>query len=166
MTTIILTIIGILLAAAAALMVIFYGGDAFNSSSTAADAVTVQNAGANVIAAIHLVKAETGSNPQIAAANDAERFTAFAAMSGVNGRYLKDAPTLPAGYVQNLDLAGKVYTVFGVADDVCARINVNLKVSGATWMSSPTYAKAFCKPAKVPGGPTVPGGGASFFLTA
>ena len=58
MTTIILTIIGILLAAAAALMVIFYGGDAFNSGTVGAQANQLQNGGTNVDSAVQMFKAE------------------------------------------------------------------------------------------------------------
>lgn len=65
MTTIILTIIGILLAAAAALMVIFYGGDAFNSGSTKAKANEYINAGENLNAALDMYKADNaGASPE------------------------------------------------------------------------------------------------------
>lgn len=134
MTTIILTIIGILLAAAAALMVIFYGGDAFNSGSVGAQANTYQNAGTNVIAASQL------------AATDAVVFDL------ADTRYLKEAPALPEGSSADLtapvagtpdpDGAGPLTATAGVSGmyqvalptatgnnstQVCARINTNLK---------------------------------------
>ena len=56
MTTIIMTIVGILLAAAAALMTIFYGGNAFNAGSMAARANTFINGAENINAAITLAK--------------------------------------------------------------------------------------------------------------
>jgi hypothetical protein len=57
MTTIILTIVGILLAAAAALMVIFYGGEAFTEASVSAKASTYINAGQNISSALTLANA-------------------------------------------------------------------------------------------------------------
>ena len=111
MTTIILTIIGILLAAAAALMVIFYGGDAFNSGSVGAQANTYQNAGTNVISAAQL------------AAADAVAFDL------TPGRYLKEAPALPNGATGAL--VGGAYEVAvggDQASEVCTRINTNLKL--------------------------------------
>ena len=86
MTTIILTIIGILLAAAAALMVIFYGGDAFNGGSIGAQANTYQNAGTNVISAVQLARA------------DAFAYTDLASLhsdTNPDADYLKELPTLP-----------------------------------------------------------------------
>lgn len=60
MTTIILTIIGILIAAASALMVAYYGGDAFSGGDIRARAAMFQNAGLNVVSAVRLYRAETG----------------------------------------------------------------------------------------------------------
>lgn len=119
MTTIILTIIGILLAAAAALMVIFYGGDAFNSGSVGAQANTYQNAGTNVISAAQL------------AAADAVAFDL------TPGRYLKEAPALPNGATGTLEgtapnISYEVPVAGDQAEEVCARINANLKLDAAT----------------------------------
>lgn len=141
MTTIILTIIGILLAAAAALMVIFYGGDAFNAGSVGAQANTYQNAGTNVISAVQLAK------------TDAASFATIEALQA--GLYLDEAPSLPEGAVGSIVLGTPsvpavigtgtpaapefpavpgtpdLYTVAvtGDQDDaVCARINENLKL--------------------------------------
>lgn len=125
MTIIILTIIGILLAAAAAFMVIFYGGDAFNSGSTGAAASTLQNAGTNVAAAYDLYRAENGRNPVLTGSKQ-ENFIEFVAMSGVGGSYLKEAPSLPNGYVSLL--GDSIYSVRGVSRDICIRINMNLKI--------------------------------------
>ena len=116
MTTIILTIIGILLAAAAALMVIFYGGDAFNSGTVGAQANTLQNGGTNVISAVQMYKAETATAPTSLA-----NLTAV----GPNGAYLSEAPALPTGLVATF--AANAWTVTGVATDVCTRVNKNLK---------------------------------------
>lgn len=118
MTTIILTIIGILLAAAAALMVIFYGGDAFNSGSIGAEANTYQNAGTNVIA-----------GAQIARADSIPVNTALL----TNTKYLKEAPALPNGATGTV--VGNAYEVpVGGANvaAVCARINENLKLNATT----------------------------------
>ena len=125
MTTIILTIIGILLAAAAALMVIFYGGDAFNAGSIGAQANTLQNAGTNVISAVQLQKAETGVGHS-------------ATVVALSPLYLKEVPSLTgigtpvetaAGDGGNL--ASESYRVQLGTDAngkaVCARVNKNLK---------------------------------------
>lgn len=121
MTTIILTIIGILLAAAAALMVIFYGGDAFNAGSIGAQANTFQNAGTNVISAVQLAKA------------DAYAYTDLASLSNPADEdrdYLREVVSLPNGSVGVL--TGDVYTAVVAGDqaaEVCARINKNLKLT-------------------------------------
>lgn len=122
MTTIILTIIGILLAAVAALMVIFYGGDAFNAGSVGARANTLQNAGTNVLSAVQLYKGTEAKNP--------------ADIAALIPLYLKEQPALggvttgAATYVIDSDLvaAGETpqYTVAGVSTEVCDRVNTNL----------------------------------------
>ena len=131
MTTIILTIIGILLAASAALMVIFYGGDAFNAGATGASANTLQNAGTNAISASSMFKIDNGGTPP----------TSLSALTA-NGVYLKETPNLP----QTIDGTTNVpvqsisnitsttsgvrvlYSVSNVSTAVCDRINKNLKV--------------------------------------
>ena len=118
MTTIILTIIGILLAAAAALMVIFYGGDAFNGGSIGARANTLQNAGTNVVSAVQLYKGETGANP--------------ADLAALSPRHLKETPAVQgavgAGSVSAYDGTAGVqqFTVTAVPAEVCAKVNTNL----------------------------------------
>jgi hypothetical protein len=139
MTTIILTIIGILLAAAAALMVIFYGGDAFNAGSIGAQANTLQNAGTNVISAVQLSRAESGL-----------QFSGKVA-DLVAGKYLKEVPSLTgiadASVTTDEDIDGTNYVVSlgsnANADAVCARVNKNLKLTvapalGATKMGCAT----------------------------
>lgn len=117
MTTIILTIIGILLAALAALMIIFYGGSAFNAGSTKAQANTLQNAGTNVISAADLALAN----------GDTAATASVAALS--TGGYLKAAPSLPGTLTGDVDASGKYYEVASVPADVCAAVNSNLKVT-------------------------------------
>jgi len=135
MTTIILTIIGILLAAAAALMVIFYGGDAFNSGSIGAQANTYQNAGTNVISALQLAKADAAVYTTVTSLHDA---------SGTNpdADYLKELPSLPNGTVGALNQDGGsqyLVTLTGAdADKVCVRINKNLKLTAAQISSAAT----------------------------
>lgn len=125
MTTIILTIIGILLAAAAALMVIFYGGDAFNSGTVGAQANQIQNAGTNVVSAAQMYRAERAVRPtSLAQLTDP-------ALAGPAGVYLDEQPALPAGasgtpLTQALTAAA--YTVSNVPTAVCDRINANLGV--------------------------------------
>lgn len=118
MTTIILTIIGILLAAAAALMVIFYGGDAFNSGSIGAQANTLQNAGTNVESAATLYKTENAAD-------------AAAVADLVSGGYLKEAPALTGVGTLSDDISGGAFTVTGVSDEVCVKVNENLSVAPA-----------------------------------
>lgn len=121
MTTIILTIIGILLAAAAALMVIFYGGDAFNAGSVGAKANTLQNAGTNVISAVQLYRAEGATFPT--------------AISTIGTQYLREEPALDGvGVIADAFVDGDTVTaglqpqlqVTDVDADVCARVNKNL----------------------------------------
>lgn len=126
MTTIILTIIGILLAAAAALMVIFYGGDAFNGGSIGAQANTLQNAGTNVISAVQLYRGETGDN-------DLSDVT----LATLSPNYLKEAPAVGAIGTPGTDFVtngggDQFFTVTGVEDDVCVKINSNLGVAQPT----------------------------------
>ncbi len=60
MTTIVLTIVGILLAAAAALMVLWYGGSAFDGGTVKADANTIVNNIQQFENAARLYEASTG----------------------------------------------------------------------------------------------------------
>lgn len=128
MTTIILTIIGILLAAAAALMVIFYGGDAFNSGTVGAQANQLQNAGTNVISAVQMFKAERATAP----ASLADLLTAQP--NGI-GAYLDEEPALATGQAATLQTAGtparQLYVVSGVSEAVCDRVNTNLRLAPA-----------------------------------
>ena len=137
MTTIILTIIGILLAAAAALMVIFYGGDAFNSGTVGAQANQIQNGGTNVVSAVQMYKAERATAP-----------TGIPQLlvAGPNGAYLDEAPALAADQAASLvtvdpDATGplparQLYIVQdgpadgeGLSRQVCDRINTNLRIA-------------------------------------
>ena len=123
MTTIILTMIGILLAAAAALMAIFYGGEAFNSGTIGAEANQIQNAGANVAAALQMYKAEQASAPR-----GLNQLTQTGS-DRPNGAYLDELPALPEGSTQSLvplSATTRMYYVFGVRRSVCDRINSNL----------------------------------------
>jgi len=148
MTTIILTIIGILLAAAAALMVIFYGGDAFNSGTVGAQANQVQNAGTNVSSAIQMFKAERAVGP----AGLAELRTALP--NGI-GAYLDEDPALPQGATASIvNGTGnvRIYQVTGVTGQVCARINTNLRNPAIATGTAVTAAgpKMGCVPGATP----------------
>jgi len=124
MTTIILTIIGILLAAAAALMVIFYGGDAFNSGSIGAQANTLQNAGTNIESAATLYKVENATAP-----TSVSQLTTV----GADGEsYLKESPALTGIGVTDGDLSTGSFVVTGVSDEVCAKVNENVLGEGYT----------------------------------
>lgn len=172
MTTIILTIIGILLAAAAALMVIFYGGDAFNSGTVGAQANQIQNAGTNVVSAVQMFKAEQGNPP----ANVNALRTPAA--NGI-GAYLDELPALPgslSGDLFNATGTGaganvRIYRVSGVDGATCARINTNLRVAIAgvadlaaanTASTDVARPKMGCVPFPATGAPT----GGVFFARA
>ena len=136
MTTIILTIIGILLAAAAALMVIFYGGDAFNSGSIGAQANTLQNAGTNIESAATLYKVENATAP--ASLSDLTTV-------GADGEsYLKEAPALTGVGTASTDLSGGLFTVTGVSPEVCAKVNENILGDGYTAPAAAGDTKMGC----------------------
>lgn len=118
MTTIILTIIGILLAAAAALMVVFYGGSAFEDGSVGASANTLQNVGSNVSSANSMFKMENGTAP----ANLTQL---------TDGRYLQSAPAIQ-GVGTNQTITANRYEITGVDAAVCAKVNDNLGIGPAT----------------------------------
>ena len=64
LTTIILTVLGIILTAAVALMVFFYGGDALNAGSVRAEASTISSHLTQLRGAVDLYEAETGTKAQ------------------------------------------------------------------------------------------------------
>lgn len=118
MTTIILSILGIILAAAAATMVVFYGGNAFGDSSIDATANSIQNAGQNVIAASSMYKFDTGELP-----SEVEDLA-------VDGKYLTEVPSVE-GFARNYDIEiasrhNRNYLIFPIDDEVCLKINQNL----------------------------------------
>lgn len=88
MTTIILTIIGILLAAAAAFMMFFYGGDSFSGSSERADASRLVSEGVQIQAAMQLYKAKVDKMP-----GDGSGVDATAMWDLVCNDYLSAIPT-------------------------------------------------------------------------
>lgn len=118
MTTIILSVLGILLAAAAALMVVFYGGNAFNDGSVGAAANTLQNAGNNVSSGAAMYRMTTGGLP----AN-------LAALTANGGEYLSEEPSIEGvGTNATITAAGanSYYDVTGVTQEVCAKVNENM----------------------------------------
>ena len=124
MTTIILTIIGILLAAAAALMVIFYGGDAFISGTKNAAAASYQNAGQNVLSALALYEGQNGS------VNGATLSTLTSSSCINGGSCLSDEPTLPVsidGAPPEQSLNDGQYIITNIDRSVCEQVNNNLK---------------------------------------
>lgn len=64
MTTIILTVLGIILTAAVALMVFFYGGDALSAGSVRAEASTISSHLTQLRGAVDLYEADTGTKAQ------------------------------------------------------------------------------------------------------
>ena len=136
MTTIILTIIGILLAAAAALMVIFYGGDAFNSGSIGAQANTLQNAGTNSESAATLNKVENATAP--ASIGD------LTAVGADGESYLKESPALTGIGATDGDLSTGNFVVTGVSEEVCAKVNENVLGEGYTAPAAVGHTKMGC----------------------
>lgn len=87
MTTIILTIIGILLAAAAALMVVWYGGDAYDSGVTKARAAQLLDGVVQIAHAARLYEIEQGSKLKAATPHlllDRDYLTRWPASPGAN----------------------------------------------------------------------------------
>jgi hypothetical protein len=135
MTTIILTIIGIVLAASAALMTTFYGGSVFSSGANSTASSTVQSAGTSVLIAIEMYKSEKGTSP-----------TSLADLktAGVGGPFLKIDPVIPAGSVQSF--SGTQYIVSGLTNFVCDRINSDLQITEVTQETSSFSSKMICIP--------------------
>lgn len=111
MTTIILTILGILIAAASALMIVYYGGDMYGSGTVGAEANGVMNAGANVVAAIDQYRINERADPA-----DVDALVA-------SGYFKPDG--VPGDMALTRGTPGR-FTISGIADDVCARINETL----------------------------------------
>ena len=134
MTTIILTIIGILLAAAAALMVIFYGGDAFNAGSVGARANTLQNAGTNVLSAVQLARADGKPVSSIDALTD------LTGTAGTDNNYLKELPSFAsvnsAIGASDVVITDGNLTIAKIPDAVCRRVNKNLGLGTGAVVSS------------------------------
>ena len=123
MTTIILTIIGILLAAAAAIMVLYYGGASAQQGRLTASANTLINVGENII------NAEIGHYNQVGA-------PAQGVNDLVESRYLADANlqvergTLEERFQQLADAEGKQHQVFlvrNVPNDICLQVERKLR---------------------------------------
>lgn len=137
MTTIILTIIGILLAAAAALMVVFYGGDAFSSGTLGADANMIQNAGTNVASATQMYRAEKGGYPT--------DLTQLLDGTGISGAFLDSIPAVPApATVESAIGTDRKFLVNAVPTAICTRINKNLKVGTQPATVALATAKMSC----------------------
>ena len=135
MTTIILSILGILLAAAAALMIVFYGGEAFTEGSVSAHSNTLENAGANVLSASMMYRLENGTLPT----------SLSQLVSG--GRYLQEEPDL-MGIGSSSYIAGGYFDVIDVSREVCLKVVENLAAEGGPTPSVPaardTGAKMGC----------------------
>lgn len=63
MTTIILTVLGVLFTAVVALMIFFYGGEIFGNASTRADAARLVSEGAQMEHAVALYQVQEGTLP-------------------------------------------------------------------------------------------------------
>jgi len=95
MTTIILTLVGILLAAVAALMVLWYGGESFDRGTVRADAATAMSAAIQVSDAVRLKEASEGVT-----------FPAWDINSLVGEKYLSSVPRIPGADVYLMDETG------------------------------------------------------------
>lgn len=117
MTTIILTIIGILLAAVSALMVINYGGSVFMETSNDAAAATLQNNASNVQVASKLYQQAYRALP-----------TTLADLT-VSGTYLTSAPNI-TGIGTGQTISSNRYEVSGVTEQVCNQVNLAVAPEG------------------------------------
>lgn len=87
MTTVILTIVGILIAAAAALMVLWYGGESFDTGAVRAEAATSLGAVVQIADAVQL-KETTDGTP----------YPAWDIQSLVGEKYMTSIPVIPGAY--------------------------------------------------------------------
>lgn len=131
MTTIVMTIIGILLAASAALMAFWYGGDAFDGGSTKAMANTVVNELQNVSHAVLMHNVSSGTVLEI---KDYKNFSQDRAQNLVSEGWLSQKVNnsfneMPI-YAVNQDgnsfgLVDHIYTSLGTSDEagrICRQI--------------------------------------------
>lgn len=95
MTTIVLTIVGVLLAAAAALMVMWYGGTSFERGSIRAEAATALGAAVQIADAVKLKETTDGST-----------FPAQGLQTLVAEGYLTSVPAIPDGIPYLMDETG------------------------------------------------------------
>jgi hypothetical protein len=122
LTTIILTLVGILLAAAAALMILFYGGQTYDKGVLGAAASTLQNAGTNVLVASQMFRSGEG------------RAAASMSELAASRKYLAEVPKVNATSRANdataMSFDGSQFLVaLGDTDmdrEICARVNRNL----------------------------------------
>jgi hypothetical protein len=141
MTTIILSVIGIILAAASAIMVTFYGGSSFDSARVNADANMLQGAGVSIISSVNLARLQLGSSISLTGTNDQQRLSSFLGLSGPGGTYLASLPHIPSGLSQGLTSTLQ-YRITDVPATSCTRLNSNLKI--ATPTSITTTVKMGC----------------------
>ncbi len=133
MTTIILTIIGVLIAAAAVLFLIFYGGDAYSDSTAEAEAATMITQSTQINAAFDIYKAEKGKNP-----GNADGTGALDDL--VENDYLTQIPPRPANNNYSPDWIidyrlGMARTTLGRSDDevankVCEKARARMGMKG------------------------------------
>ena len=121
MSHLILGVIGIMLAAAAALVVVNYGGEYYLAAYNDGDAMDVENALSNVLAAHRVHEMRTGAVPSDLAAMLPE--TGSGALGSL--------PSLRGGgdwsnEWQNLSVGGRTVqavTIVGVDDEVCLSVS-------------------------------------------
>lgn len=118
MTTIIMTLIGLLLVAASVLMMLYYGEDAMAKSSDSAAASTLVNAGSNIEFASTAYRITNGSLPN--SVDDLRRT--------VNDyQWLLEDPNVGSATQQVPAIADvgedRIYYVGGLTIDVCIKVN-------------------------------------------
>lgn len=118
MTTIILTLIGLLMVAASVLMMLYYGEDAMAKSSDSAAASTLVNAGSNIEFATTAYRITSGELPS---SIDDLRKT-------VNDyQWLLEDPEVGSATQETPTIADigedRVYYVGGLTIDVCIKVN-------------------------------------------
>ena len=131
MTTVILTIIGILLAAAAALMIVYYGSDGYERGATNAQASTLVNAAQNVMSAEQMFFNRDGKGSADLTELQTEKF-------------LSDLPEITDGQVQETyaDLTNsegdtrRAFVVTNVTEEVC--LSVEQRINQSNLSTVPT----------------------------
>lgn len=139
MTTVILSIIGILLAGLTALMVIYYGSTSYDEGTISAHASTLVNAGENVMSAEQLYYNTDGKG-------------SVDLTELIDSTYLNDLPDVPNGTVQETyadltdanGITKRAFVVTDVSDEVCLNIEKRVNNQSATAVTTTANRQIGC----------------------